>query len=1091
VSGRYFLCEEFDSLIPFVFGEFNMANEMNDRYLQVMTDPQQNTIAVSPMSNEILSAEQPVPGQVILASAPILSAIEPALGALNGGAMVKIQGQNFVSGCQVKFGGVNATQITFNSSESLTVVTPPFATADLVDVQVMNPDGQTGQLTKAFQYTEAETRAAKFKNAQVLNATPNIVTDSGDVIGGVVDAISNPTTIRAGQSIRLFAFYERYQFGRPAYDLVDPLPSGFPPASQVTFSPNPCPTFQDIFVDINTSLNTPPGVYVLRNGGRSRFDGALYPVASFSLTIQSPATVSLTPVQPMASSVNGSSATYRFRINRDGYQGAVGLSIRGNGFNFTTSNAGFTNGSEIAVEVFPAAGTPPGNYTLTVDPQLQEGQRSDVRQSGTSVTIQVGSVSVVASPNSQEVQVGGRATYNLQINRNNFSGNVEFREVLGLPSGVRVMPNSTVNPTQITITTDSSNPQSGFVEVQPSPGRSNLTIRLRAILENNQESLLETRAEIVIVPRASVRLLADPTLRDIRPGDSSEYAITIMREGFNGPVRLSTQPQLSGIIAELLPPETSGLVSNLKITVPPGSPTGGPITLTVKGTILPTGSQGLDASPNLVFNPPVLFEDAVVNFRIADPPGLRLNIQVRNNLLANDPVKECKVELKGTVMLQGTTNNLGNVTLSSPGGVPDGMYQMIFTPKDNTSEPVGPDIASTLPRPDRIWRTLESTVELRSNQVIRANPGITVNTNGSLLAKIQPVWMRSPNVRSSRSPKVNTLCILHFTGAPTITSTLNAFLEPGGLSSHYVVDTDGQVVKMVHESDISFHAGESHWAGEDNVNAFSVGIEQVHVGGGTYPGAQINGTIELLKRIRNAVPTIPAEGVVGHSDIATTEGTPRRLGRKPDPGEEFNWENVEAAGLGLKARSGPSSPGLYGGFFERFTDEKLQLDDNDPRQIYGGVRRKDISNVITPLQTDLRAIGYFCPVTGVFDSPTQAAVMEFQRHFFSGKRPRAKTLGQVDEQTARLISMTRPERVVSVPLPLPEPQPIPPSEARLARLETMVEQLMSQLPSPVSPPSRTGSSQDDSATLSEQLQTFVMNAESVRDAKTSEKSSDY
>jgi hypothetical protein len=85
--------------------------------------------------------------------------------------------------------------------------------------------------------------------------------------------------------------------------------------------------------------------------------------------------------------------------------------------------------------------------TLIVEPILQERQRSDVLLTRTRFSLQVSTVSVVASPNSQEVKIDGNTTYNLQINRNNFSNNVEFREVLGLPSGVR---------TTIRFVTDSS-----------------------------------------------------------------------------------------------------------------------------------------------------------------------------------------------------------------------------------------------------------------------------------------------------------------------------------------------------------------------------------------------------------------------------------------------------------------------------------------------------------------------------------------------------------------------------------------------------------------------------------------------------------
>jgi len=71
--------------------------------------------------------------------------------------------------------------------------------------------------------------------------------------------------------------------------------------------------------------------------------------------------------------------------------------------------------------------------------------------------------------------------------------------------------------------------------------------------------------------------------------------------------------------------------------------------------------------------------------------------------------------------------------------------------------------------------------------------------------------------------------------------------------------------------------------------------------------------------------------------------------------------------------------------------------------LYGGRQNPAITGrIISELQTDLAMIGYFCPPSGAFDEPTEAAVRMFQEHFF-GDRDRVDHPGQVHKQTAELI----------------------------------------------------------------------------------------
>ena len=74
--------------------------------------------------------------------APVVQGVSPGHGPLTGGTTITVIGQNFVSGCKVKVGGADATEVSVLSSGQLTAVTPPHVGAEAVGVHVVNPNGQ-------------------------------------------------------------------------------------------------------------------------------------------------------------------------------------------------------------------------------------------------------------------------------------------------------------------------------------------------------------------------------------------------------------------------------------------------------------------------------------------------------------------------------------------------------------------------------------------------------------------------------------------------------------------------------------------------------------------------------------------------------------------------------------------------------------------------------------------------------------------------------------------------------------------------------------------------------------------------------------
>ena len=176
----------------------------------------------------------------------------------------------------------------------------------------------------------------------------------------------------------------------------------------------------------------------------------------------------------------------------------------------------------------------------------------------------------------------------------------------------------------------------------------------------------------------------------------------------------------------------------------------------------------------------------------------------------------------------------------------------------------------------------------------------------------------SPNHNERPAGKAIDILLIHYTGMRDGDAALQRLRDPAAkVSSHYLIEEDGRIHRLVDESRRAWHAGAGFWAGERDINAVSIGIE--------------------LGRAILARHPIPASRVLGHSDIAPT--------RKIDPGELFNWKALAEAGIGLW-----------------------------PEPAVG-------SSDLASIKKNLGRYGYEVVPGGTLDAATTAALQAFQRHF--------------------------------------------------------------------------------------------------------------
>jgi len=148
-------------------------------------------------------------------------------------------------------------------------------------------------------------------------------------------------------------------------------------------------------------------------------------------------------------------------------------------------------------------------------------------------------------------------------------------------------------------------------------------------------------------------------------------------------------------------------------------------------------------------------------------------------------------------------------------------------------------------------------------------------------------WKPSPNYGQRKANFV----ILHHTSSDTLERALATLTSPRTeVSSHYLINRDGQVLQLVDENQRAWHAGESSWGGHSDMNSVSIGIELVNNGREPFPPAQIKALLALLSDIRSR-QKIPRANFLGHADVAP--------GRKTDPSAFFPWRQLAMSGFGL------------------------------------------------------------------------------------------------------------------------------------------------------------------------------------------------
>jgi|TARA_B110001450_G_C17624871_1_gene482732 N-acetylmuramoyl-L-alanine amidase len=145
----------------------------------------------------------------------------------------------------------------------------------------------------------------------------------------------------------------------------------------------------------------------------------------------------------------------------------------------------------------------------------------------------------------------------------------------------------------------------------------------------------------------------------------------------------------------------------------------------------------------------------------------------------------------------------------------------------------------------------------------------------------------SPNFNPlKRDKKDIKFLIFHYTGMKKESEAIKRLTEiQSEVSSHYLIKNSGEIITLVPELYVAWHAGKSSWKNFNFLNKNSIGIEISNPGHQfrykKFSKNQINSLLKLSKFLIKKYK-ISSDNILGHSDIAPD--------RKKDPGELFPWK---------------------------------------------------------------------------------------------------------------------------------------------------------------------------------------------------------
>ena len=150
------------------------------------------------------------------------------------------------------------------------------------------------------------------------------------------------------------------------------------------------------------------------------------------------------------------------------------------------------------------------------------------------------------------------------------------------------------------------------------------------------------------------------------------------------------------------------------------------------------------------------------------------------------------------------------------------------------------------------------------------------------------------NTKKRSRSKIKYL-IYHYTGMKSESAAIKRLTNINSkVSCHYFIKFNGDILRIVPDLYVAWHAGISSWKKDVSLNSNSIGIEISNPGHDygyrNFNNKQIISILSLSKILKRKYK-IKKENILGHSDIAPL--------RKKDPGEKFPWQLLNKKKISL------------------------------------------------------------------------------------------------------------------------------------------------------------------------------------------------
>jgi N-acetyl-anhydromuramyl-L-alanine amidase AmpD len=207
-------------------------------------------------------------------------------------------------------------------------------------------------------------------------------------------------------------------------------------------------------------------------------------------------------------------------------------------------------------------------------------------------------------------------------------------------------------------------------------------------------------------------------------------------------------------------------------------------------------------------------------------------------------------------------------------------------------------------------------VKTESSTFTTPSPATSTSTSINIKPSITEKWLPISDFSEERTETITHIVIHFISNAvanpqnPHDIEDAYNILKNTGVSTHFIIDREGEIFQLIPTDRVAWHAGKGKWneskAYSNRMNHYSIGIELLGIGTKEemslylhesdynliaekdkgFTVVQYAALSELIKSLVAEYPTIPLDRnhIIGHDEYSAS---------KTDPGSLFDWNRLD------------------------------------------------------------------------------------------------------------------------------------------------------------------------------------------------------